>query len=341
MRTLKNVTVLAITLGFSLASAGEVELVTDLEIGRAADGEGYTDVMISLATAACEDANGNIYVVDVDAPAVYKISSDGETSEAFGQSGEGPGDLSPMPVIDCDGEHLFVTGIGGRVDILDLDWKYLRSFDRVNPGSVPRCIRVKEGGAVLISAVDLLNQTALDLYDEDGGHELSFVETFGVGRDVDWRLESHFGGGFADFHDDGTIYYAQVAPFEIRKYGADRKLEISTDAGGREFVKAPPQPVEVNGKIRVRFPWGVSGLSVLPSGTVAVSWYQKLDSGDRKSWIGLYDENLELLGVEEFDGHRGIIGAGRGGVYVFCMDAGERWVERCMIVLDDSEAHGS
>jgi hypothetical protein len=78
------------------------------------------------------DSSGNIFVTDIGANRILKFDSSGNFLQAFGQMGQGPGDLlRPYEFFVTKDDILIVGELGNmRFQFFDTQGKYLKSFKR-------------------------------------------------------------------------------------------------------------------------------------------------------------------------------------------------------------------
>jgi len=305
-----------------------IVLSKDLSIGDAP-----SDVVLGFITAACVDSAANIYVTDLRMQCIYKFDDDGRHIETYGTRGDGPGDLMFGAVMAMDKQsRMYMTGMGGRVQLMGTNWDYLLEFDREHPDNIARSIAVSPRGRIYIAAADILEQTAFDAYDSNFSYTGSFSETFGAGSELDWRMESLFAGGYLAVAPSEEVYYVQMTPFELRKFNERCELETTTSLGGGSFVPPPPN-IEFSGNtVKPHLDGAASGIAVLDSGDVVVSAYKKDGDEETTSLILIYDKNLNLLAKTEMDGVFAIAGRDRSNrVFLSVTDSnGSRLVRASM-----------
>lgn len=292
------------------------------------------DVLIQSPTKVVLDSEGRIYIVDSGLKTIHRFEENGAFSGTIGMPGDGPGDLMPSPTIAFDSsDRLFVAGVGGRVDIIDRNGVYLNGFTRENPGGNAQAISVIPTGQVIIVAVDLLEQTVIDTYTSSFVYDKSFGETYAVGRDEDWRIETSNAGGFIDQGPNGNIFYVQKAPFELRKYTAEGELVAHTVEGASKFIPLPPQMEEINGKPFVPIRWGSTGVAVLSNGNVVCSGY-RLDERKQSSIVCVFSKDLKLIGKKTLPGIHSVLGKDtHDRVFFFCNEEDSPVVVRRRISL--------
>lgn len=334
----------AVLMAFSMARAanepGELHFQTDLVLG---DDPNDDNSLISIVTDVVVDSQGTIYVTDLGFECIHLFSEAGKWLDRYGQLGEGPGDLMDMVVMTMDPQdRMYIAGMGGRVDILDTDWNLLESFKRLNPAEGATSLKLLPDGSLVIAATNVLNQTVLDLYDSNHQPIKSFGDTFGVGQNLDWRMETLYAGGMVAVAPDGTILFSQKAPYELRRYDGEGNLLAATDAGGREFVPSPPNPQKTKGGFSVSYPWGGTGLVVFSDGRSLVSSYRRLGAENVDSLFCLYDAEFNLLATLRREGLHVAVGSDvRDRVFLYSTYDGPQRVQRAVIKIlpvDDRQA---
>ncbi len=293
-------------------------------------GNNPSDVVIGYITAACVDSASNIYAADLRMKCIYKFNSNGKYLETYDSYGEGPGDLMFGAVIAIDSKsRMYMAGMGGRVQILDTNWEYIGGFDREHPEGFARSIAVAPSGHIFIGAVDIIEQTAFDVYDSHFTLLGSFSETFGAGTKLDWRTESLFAGGYLTIGPNEELYYVQMTPFEVRKFNKDLKFDTKTVDAGGEFVLPPPEVQFSEGKAKASLGSAASGIVALESGDVVVTAYRKEGQSGTESLVIVYSSQLELIAKAVVNGVYTVAGRNNNGAVFFWMkdENGPRFVQ--------------
>jgi hypothetical protein len=281
--------------------------------------------LLALPTSAVVAQDGSIFVSDLRAQAVFHFSGEGSFIEQFGQAGDGPGDVmfGAQIAMTPDG-HIAMAGMTGRVDFMDTRWNYSRSLERQHASDMCRGLVFLPDGSLVISAADIIEQTAFDLYDQRLEYIGSYGETFASGTEIDWRFESAHAGGYVDAGPDRRIYYLQLVPFELSRFTATGELERSTTDLGRDFVPDPPRPEIQGDRLRVTYPWQTTGLVVLESGFVVATAYHRHDDGATTSKAFVYDLDLDPIGEIEFEGTVSVIGRDADGRIFVWVDSDDK-----------------
>ena len=192
-----------------------IDLVADLEIGVE---EGDENFVFGRIFDIDVDKSGLIYVLDNAFSRVQVFDAAGAFVRSVGRPGEGPGDLAtPTAIAVHDNGRLFVAG-GGRVSVFDVDGQYVDSFQHGVVGSLVRSLKVDPEAGLFVACLDIMDQDIVHRYDFDSARLLSFCKSYAYENDVDTRVEQVFGGGSIDLGKDGTVYFSQLTPYEIRTF---------------------------------------------------------------------------------------------------------------------------
>lgn len=304
--------------GIRQEEPGRLAVTADIVISAGDDDESPLFINVSSGVV---DSRGHVYLADPALSCLHEFAADGRYLAKLGQSGEGPGDLMPAAVLAIDGQdRLVIAGVGGRVDFLGLDGTYLSGFERENPASAARSVAVAPDGSVIIAATDMLDGTILDHYSPTHAYVRSSGRSFAAGKDLDWRFESVYAGGYVDCDADGNIYFLQLAPFDLVKSSPEGMVIRSTTAG-LDFVPFPPEPDVSDDRFRVYFTWATTGVAVLADGRVICSAYRRISASETRSRLYLFDQDLNLIASREFDDLHTVVGADRrGSALIFIND---------------------
>jgi hypothetical protein len=100
-----------------------IEMGPSLDVGR-------KDVLFGSISSACEDDQGNFYVLDGKDFKVHKFSAAGRVLQEFGQKGQGPGDFqAPSRIVFTSEGELAVLEDLNFVSFLRTDGSFLRRLD--------------------------------------------------------------------------------------------------------------------------------------------------------------------------------------------------------------------
>lgn len=300
------------------------------------DGHPGPDLVIGSVSSVLETRDANVLVADTRVPCVYKFDPKGRHIATFGQGGDGPGDLPMGARITLDNNgNVLVGGRNGDIQILDIDWNYKDGFQRENVGEMIRSIGVLHDGGVLVGVLGIMDQTTIDVYAPDHSYSGSFASTFAE-KGEDWRYEKAYAGAYFCIAEDGSIYYAQLTPYEIRHYSPTFELVAQTDDGGAKFVPIPPRPDFSGGRIKISRRWGVNGIAQITEGNIVTSSWRKLEDGNKRTLICAYSPDLELIARTEFADYHAIKGADRSGnVFLFSKDDHSNRVTRAAVQFHD------
>jgi len=286
--------------GLACGEPGELVLDIDLVLGSEEDEAEY---FFGTIASVVEDSRGNIYVVDASQMSVLKFQPDGEYLGRMGQAGEGPTDLMRFLHLTIDAhDHIHFTGMGERVEIVDLDWQPVDAFARINVENIANSLAVFDDGGTVIVSPNTSQHTSLDLYDASHQHILSFSDTYAVDLDLPARIESVFSGGSVAITTREEILYLQRAPYVVRVFDRAGVLLRSTSTGGEDVVDPPEMP-EIKGEsVSYRSLSSSTGLVSLPDGEILTTAYRFIEDEHRQSYCFFHDENLTLLGRYEQPG---------------------------------------
>lgn len=307
----------------------QISFSNNLVIGASSD----SPIIGGISSVAVNN-EGHIFVSETRIPCIYKFDSSGKLLAQFGQKGDGPGDLSIGTRIAIDSSNrIIVAGMSGDVQIMDSDWNYVGGFQRENPGNMVRSILTSPSGSVLIATLGLMDKTTVDEYSADLKYTRSFASTF-AGEDEDWRYESAYAGGYIFSASDGSLLFAQLSPYEIRRYSNDKNLISKTNEGGIDFVPEPPRPDFSAERVSIRFPYGTTGIVSLKDGTVLTSSWRTSDNDLTQSLFCLYNKDLELIGRSIYKDFHSIKGIDKEGqVFLFSRDDSSIRISRAQIIL--------
>lgn len=288
---------------------GVAELNEEIVLGSSGD-----EYFFGGVTSVIETANGRIMVADMHQDCVLEFSSTGEMMGRLGRLGDGPGDLMRYSVLGVnERDEIWVLGSGGRVEVVDTEWHYVRSHQRRNPAQMASSIAFCRGNRTAIATANLATDTSIDLYDGDMRYLMSLAPTFAAGRQIDPRTEDTYAGGYVSAGPSGDIYYLQKAPYLVSRYSANGQEQRSAADRASDFVREPRAP-EIIGN-RVRFPEDAvsTGIAALGDGRIITSCVRHLAGGKSETRICVYDENLRLLGVHSESGRTYVAGLGANG----------------------------
>ena len=129
-----------------------------------------TEEFLNAPYSADFSSDGRLYVADRNNSRIHVWNADGTYKKAFGEQGEGPGELFfPMKIEATDSE-LYVWNARLEMSVFDLDGKYLRSFRLT--GKNVRNFAVLNPNLILIAYQRFLSATdsrvTFDLIDAKG-----------------------------------------------------------------------------------------------------------------------------------------------------------------------------
>jgi hypothetical protein len=274
-----------------------IEFEVDLELGSPDTSDEY---IFGDITSVVEDSQGRVYVADMGQQSILKFSKEGAFVGSLGAVGDGPGDLMPFPTLGIDREdRIFIAGKGGRVEIVDTRFRHLASFTRANPTGIARSIGVFGSGQVAICATNMATHTTIDLYDADYAYLRSFSDTFAKGKSIPWQVESTYAGGELAMMAPDVLVYAQIAPYNLRKFDVTGVRVGETNEGGDGFVPEPPRPARDGDRVTLDVPAVTTGVATISGGEVMVSAHSRSDERGPHTLLCVYDRDLKLVAQRE------------------------------------------
>jgi hypothetical protein len=242
-----------------------------------------------IVHVAC-DSKGQIIVAEYTKNQIRKFAADGTLIGPVGKGGDAPDEYQFINAIAVDSKDNLYVVASKRILMYDADGKYVSSFRDVS-GNHPRAVRTMPDGSVLLAEYDRPTNTVLQTY-VGGKHEGHFGEPLKLeGQNAD-VMTVQWAGGYIDVGSDGTIYYTQASPYEIRTYTPSGNLimRVSRD---NDFVK-PWQAQTSNGVTLSKLWQGCVGIFVLPDGkflNVAVN----SDDSNPQTVLDLFDAEGHML----------------------------------------------
>lgn len=315
-----------------LGAPRQVDLLLGLQVGL-----GSEKFILGSVSSVVEDSRGNIYVADAEQEIVLKFSPAGEFLGELGRAGSGPGTIMPRICIAMSSaDEIYLAGMGGRVEVVDSNWGYRRSHDRVNPGSPARSIAVFPDGRFAIAAAGLSTNTTVDVYSADGEHLQSISASFTFNKGFSRRIERSFVGGYVAVDSTGSMYVAQMCPYLVRKFSPAAALVDSTVEGGEQFVGMPQEPEVRGDSVSYRNSTWTTGIAILEGGLVVVSSVQVKAADEGESLICVYSTDLKFLGSVSVPEIYRIVGAGAGrNAYIVTTGETGQILTRVSLVVDD------
>jgi hypothetical protein len=313
-----------------LAAPDQINLQTNIQIGL-----GSEDFILGLVSSVVEDSKGNIYVADVGQEIVLKFSSKGAFLGELGQPGSGPGTIMPRFCIAMNSaDEIYLAGIGGRVEVVDLNWEYKRSYIRANPGSPARSIALFPDGRFAVAAAGLATGTTVDVYDADGKHLQSISASFTFNKGFSRNIERTYIGAYAAIDSTGSAFVTQLCPYLVRRFSPALTLVDSTIEGGEQFVEMPQEPEIRGDSVTYRNKRWTTGVAILETGLIVVSSVEveAVDKGE--SLICVYSGDLEFIGSVSVPAICRIVGIGaEGRAYLFTVSEAGQILTQVSLVI--------
>jgi len=319
LRAILVLSLVALLLGSGASFAADLEVEVDLVLGSDDDQEAY---IIGSPSSVVESFAGDIFVGDSRQMKVLRFTESGEFLGYLGKTGDGPTDLMRRFCLAIDSEDkIYIVGQGRRVEVVDLEWNYLESFERENAGSVAWGLSVQKEGGVIISSPNTSDQTVLAQYDPSWTYIRSFSNTFAVETDFPSQYERNFAGGHVTIGPSDEVFYSQRAPYEIRLFTKSGELIKATSQGGEGFVDPPQKPKVEGDRVGFFSNSSTTGIATLGSGGVLVTATPLSEGGERSSLLCLYDYELNLVGSRVVEGLMSLIGKSTGGRAYFLRES--------------------
>jgi hypothetical protein len=271
-----------------------IELTEDLRIG----GSKQPDLRFGKIVHVACDSKGQIIVADYEKNEVRKFAADGKLIGPVGRAGDAPGEYRFVTAISVDPkDNLYVVG-SNRVRVYDATDKNVADFSDASPGFA-RAVRALPDGGVLLAEYDRPTKTVLQKYVAEK-HAAHFCAAFKPESRYADELMMSTAGGFIDVGSDGMIYYAQMSPYEVRKFtpAGDLVMQIFRE---NNFVTAPR--VEKKGADMTFYPYsGSTAIFVLPDGRfVNMVGIIGADNKPKSTVLDLFDVDGHLLLSQQID----------------------------------------
>jgi len=207
------------------------------------------DEFIGVPNSMSFSPDGLLFVADQNQSRILIWNDEGLFSGAFGQPGQGPGELSRPAKIYADDAHLYVWDQNRRISVFD----HKGSFKSIIPiNSInPRTFTKLDDGLFLtgyqIFAPPEGIRIAFDLYDGEGNR---LYELFRFGNNVTVSFEpltvkaygpeidiqrAPNGNWFFGFSQDSTLYEIDATGEIVKEIDFDLPSELPTDAD-EEYV---------------------------------------------------------------------------------------------------------
>lgn len=196
-------------------------LITDLVIGTE---DGDDNEIFGRVYDIAVDSEGSIYVLDNSFPRVQKYDDRGSYQLTIGRAGQGPGECSFPTAMALDELNYIYVADQGRVNVYDIGGNYLAQLTHGLSSGFIHSLAVATSEEIYISCFEIFEQRVLHKFSLERGILFSFCDSYAVGQDIDVRIESAYSGGQVDIDDRGAVYYAQMTPYEIRKFNPNGEL---------------------------------------------------------------------------------------------------------------------
>jgi hypothetical protein len=223
--------------------AFEIMLSEVLVIGAE---DGSESPVLGRVFGIAVDSQDDIYVLDNGFQRIQRYNKEGILKQTIGHAGEGPGEFEYPTAIDVDVRDEVHVADRGKIVVFDSDGNLKREIHHELAGvGLIRAIAISDEGDTYVSCTDIFEQKVIHRLSDTGKVTLSFCDTYGVGQEVDARVEATYAGGYIDLDSSGAVYYTQMTPYEIRRFTPQGQLQLRST---RETAFAPPPEVRRAGE---------------------------------------------------------------------------------------------
>lgn len=222
--------------------------------------------------------------------------SDGRYVGSIGRAGEGPGEFRYPSALGVDDSGRVYVASRSVVTVFDRDGEHVTRFGDPSVDGYTRGVVVGPRGAIYISCTDVLTHKIIRRYSSDFVFLSSFCDTYVVGgTEVDRMEESFIAGGYIDVAPDGSIYFTQMAPYEIRRFSPGGTLELRIFRKADFMVPEPNVERHDNGTMEFHAFAGSSGIFVLGDGRFINRVGIPDGKGGAETVLDLFDADGRLL----------------------------------------------
>ncbi|HEX5133437.1 MAG TPA: hypothetical protein VFX92_13255 [Candidatus Krumholzibacteria bacterium] len=167
------------------------------------------------------DAHFNFFVLDNGLYCVKQFDPNGRQIRTIGRRGPGPGELEYPTAIALDDIGRVYVADGLFVEVFDSTGIFLDQWHIASSDGFIHSLEIDPTTRwTYATCLDILEQTIIHVSGPDHENIFSFCDSWGKSRDIDLLAEGAFGGGKIDLADDGSVYFTQLTPYEIRKFSA-------------------------------------------------------------------------------------------------------------------------
>jgi hypothetical protein len=182
-------------------------------------GDQVPQVAFMAPTRVCLDRVGNTYVLDSPAHCIFKFAAQADSVKQFGRGGQGPGEFNFPNLFLVFGNTIIVNDVrNGRLQYLDLDGNYLRSF-RAFEGYYSMSIS-NEGQLYVAPRRSLFKDSPLIRVLAENG---ALVSSFG-NRPVPLGDSTAFDSVVIDVNTNGEVFVAFRLLARVQRYSASGHL---------------------------------------------------------------------------------------------------------------------
>jgi 6-bladed beta-propeller len=245
------------------------------------------------------DSRGLVYVADADQNRVQVFDGTGAFVRTIGREGGGPGEFRRPDALAIGNADTLYVASGGHISLFDANGAFVRSFTEITHGHV-RSMKVSLEGDVFVVSFYEPTRKVIHKY-HAGRHVLSFCQALDETAGIDRFDIITYAGGYIDLGPDGTIYYTQMTPYEIREFSSEGELTLRIFREN-DFLKAPR--IERDAKGVHLYPFaGACGIFLFPDGRLLNVISTPSDQANKPGGgvLDLFDGNGRLLTSQRLD----------------------------------------
>jgi hypothetical protein len=242
------------------------------------------------------DSRGRMIILDGGYELVLVYDPESMEMDSIGRKGEGPGEFNAPTAIGIDADdRVYVASRDGRVAIFSPDGGLLDEFRHKLPGGAPAWSLKAGAGGVYLASLDTVDHKIVHRYDAQHRYLGSFSDSWAIVKPMDTTEELATCGGTIDIGPDGTVYFAQFTPYEIRKFSADGRLLLTIHRES-DFM-LPPRIERTGDSFRIQSSAGSGGVLVLPDGKLMhlTMCFPDRDARHTRTIVDIFDTDGKLL----------------------------------------------
>lgn len=259
------------------------------------------DVFGQVAGVAV-DSRGRWIILDRGYVVVRIYDPESLEMVSFGRKGEGPGEFNFPTALGIDAEdRVYVASQGGRVAIFSAQGELVDEFRHRFPGGGVAWSVKPGANGIYLAWLDPVAHKIVHRYDRRHEYLSSFSDSHAVVKAMDPMEEPVFCGGAIDLAADGTVYFTQSTPYEIRAFTPDGRL-LLTIHRANDFMQPPRVERHGQGATFHAYPASVNILA-LPGGRImnVVNIPPDDDDAPGHTILDLFEADGRLLKSRRFD----------------------------------------